>query len=86
MVDEAVSTSDVVELAESPKDDRDSALEQQASEIERLGNELADRDQEISRLRSRLELAEARALARDAKIAELSRRLRQLNKDGEYGL
>ena len=42
-------------------------------QVERLTVQLAEREAEVTRLLGRVETAEAKALSRDAKLAELSR-------------
>ena len=50
-------------------------------QVERLTVQLAEREAEVTRLLGRVETAEAKALSRDAKLAELSRRLLSFHKE-----
>ena len=57
-------------------------LQQAEQDVLRLSARLAERDVEAERMMKRLEQAQAQVRSRDAKVAELTRRLALLSKKG----
>ena len=59
----------------------ESRLQQAEADVLRLSSKLAERDLEVGRLFKQLEQAQVQMRARDAKVAELTRRVSTLLKD-----
>ena len=65
-----------------PEGSLEDRLQQAEQDVLRLSARLAERDVETGRLLKRLEAAQAQVRSRDAKVAELTRRLALLSRKG----